>query len=118
MVLNGSFHRCIGFVAILVFVVLPTSDATAGVMIGQRGERDDVASTPPMGWNSWNKFSCNVNEDLIRRMADAMVSSGMQAAGYRYVVVDDCWQGVRDVHGRMQADQNRFPSGIAALAEY
>jgi alpha-galactosidase len=71
-----------------------------------------------MGWNSWNKFACNVSEELIRRMADAMVSSGMKAAGYEYVVIDDCWQVNRDEQGRIQADPQRFPSGMKALADY
>src|SRR2546426_1035447 len=55
-----------------------------------------LAPTPPMGWNSWNKFGCNVSDKLIREMADAVVSSGMQAAGYQYVNIDDCWQVSRD----------------------
>src|SRR5438309_12114811 len=53
-----------------------------------------LAPTPPMGWNSWNKFGCNVSDKLIREMADAVVSSGMQAAGYQYVNIDDCWQEI------------------------
>ena len=48
-----------------------------------------LALTPPMGWNSWNKFGCNVSDKLIREMADAMVTSGMKAAGYQYVNIDD-----------------------------
>src|SRR5437773_12335255 len=48
-----------------------------------------LAPTPPMGWNSWNKFGCNVSDKLIREIADAVVSSGMQAAGYQYVNIDD-----------------------------
>jgi alpha-galactosidase len=71
-----------------------------------------------MGWNSWNKFGCHVNEQLIRETADAMVSSGMKDAGYQYVVIDDCWQGERDAHGDIQPDPRRFPSGIKALADY
>jgi alpha-galactosidase len=71
-----------------------------------------------MGWNSWNKFGCNVSEQLIRDAADAMVSSGMQAAGYEYVVIDDCWQVRRDSNGNILADPQRFPSGIKALADY
>jgi alpha-galactosidase len=71
-----------------------------------------------MGWNSWNKFACNVNERIVKNVADAMVSSGMKAAGYVYVIVDDCWQGDRDAQGRIQADPLRFPSGIGALAAY
>lgn len=77
-----------------------------------------LAATPPMGWNSWNKFACNITEDLVRKEADAMVSSGMKAAGYQYIVIDDCWQKSRDVDGNIQADAERFPSGIKALADY
>jgi len=77
-----------------------------------------LAATPPMGWNSWNKFACNVSEDLIRQMADAMVSSGMKEAGYQYVVIDDCWQVNRDANGNIIADPQRFPSGMKALADY
>ncbi len=77
-----------------------------------------LASTPPMGWNSWNKFGCNVSEDLIRQMADAMSKSGMKDAGYQYVVIDDCWQVERDKSGNIVADPKRFPAGIKALADY
>jgi len=71
-----------------------------------------------MGWNSWNKFACDVNEQLIRETADAMVSTGMQSAGYQYVNIDDCWQVSRDAQGNIGADASRFPSGIKALAGY
>jgi alpha-galactosidase len=77
-----------------------------------------LASTPPMGWNSWNKFGCNVSEDMIRQMADGMVKSGMKDAGYQYVVIDDCWQVERDQSGNIVADAKRFPAGIKALADY
>jgi alpha-galactosidase len=77
-----------------------------------------LAQTPPMGWNSWNKFACDVNEQKVRDVADAMVSSGMRDAGYVYVVVDDCWQGPRDADGFITADPTRFPSGMKALADY
>ena len=77
-----------------------------------------LALTPPMGWNSWNKFACDVNEKIVRAAADAMVGSGMRDAGYRYVVIDDCWQGPRDTNGFITADTQRFPSGIKALADY
>src|ERR1700745_756258 len=78
----------------------------------------NLAFTPPMGWNSWNKFACNVSEDMIKGMADAMVKSGMKDAGYQYVVIDDCWQVSRDTQGNIVADPERFPSGIKALADY
>lgn len=71
-----------------------------------------------MGWNSWNKFGCDVSEQMIREMADAMVSSGMRDAGYQYVNIDDCWQVSRDSGGNIVADPARFPNGIKALADY
>src|SRR5262245_13559004 len=77
-----------------------------------------VALTPPMGWNSWNKFGCNVSEEMIKSMADAMVSSGMKDVGYQYVVIDDCWQVSRDENGFIVADPQRFSSGMKALADY
>src|SRR5690242_395714 len=77
-----------------------------------------LARTPPMGWNSWNKFGCNVSEDLIRQMADAMAKSGMKDAGYQYVVIDDCWQVERDKAGNIVPDPKRFSSGIKALADH
>jgi alpha-galactosidase len=77
-----------------------------------------LALVPPMGWNSWNHFGCDITEATIRKEADAMVSSGMRDAGYQYVVVDDCWHGERDAEGNIHADPRRFPSGIRALADY
>ncbi len=71
-----------------------------------------LAATPPMGWNSWNKFGCNVSESLIREMADAIVATGMKDAGYQYVVIDDCWQVSRTPDGTIVADAKRFPSGM------
>jgi alpha-galactosidase len=77
-----------------------------------------LALTPPMGWNSWNHFACNVSASLIEGEADAMVASGMKAAGYRYVIIDDCWQVARDANGNIVADPQRFPQGIKAVADY
>ena len=76
-----------------------------------------LALTPPMGWNSWNHFGCHVNAALIEREARAMVSSGMKAAGYRYVVIDDCWQGARGPNGNIHADRKRFPQGMKAVVD-
>ena len=78
----------------------------------------DLALTPPMGWNTWNKFGSNVSEGLIRQTADAMVASGMKDAGYEYINIDDTWQGERDSQGFIQPDPKRFPSGMKALADY
>lgn len=77
-----------------------------------------LAATPPMGFNTWNKFGCDVSEQLIKETADAMAASGMREAGYKYVVIDDCWQVSRAADGRIVADPQRFPSGMKALADY
>lgn len=79
---------------------------------------EGLALTPPMGWNSWNHFQCNVNEAMIKEMADAMVTSGMREAGYTYIVIDDCWHGDRDSLGFIQPHPDRFPSGMKSLADY
>jgi alpha-galactosidase len=78
----------------------------------------NLALTPPMGWNSWNKFACNVSEKLLKETVDALVSTGMRDAGYKYIVIDDCWQIGRDSMGFIVADPDRFPSGIKSLADY
>lgn len=71
-----------------------------------------------MGWNSWNHFACDVDEDLIKGIADMMAANGMKEAGYEYVNIDDCWHGERDENGFIQPDPERFPSGMKALADY
>ena len=87
-------------------------------MVAVAQKFEGLAMTPPMGWNSWNKFACDVSEKLIMETADAMVATGMKDAGYEYVVIDDCWQIGRDSLGFIVADPERFPSGIKALADY
>jgi len=77
-----------------------------------------LALTPPMGWNTWNKFACNVSDELVRGMADAVVKSGMKDAGYQYVVIDDCWQVSRDPNANIVVDPQRFPHGMKAVADY
>lgn len=79
---------------------------------------EKLAKTPPMGWNSWNKYGCNVSEALIMQMADVMVSSGMKDAGYEYIVIDDCWQISRDENGEIVPDKERFPHGMKYVADY
>ena len=75
-----------------------------------------LAKTPPMGWNSWNLFAEKIDDQTVRTMADAMVSSGMRDAGYIYVNIDDTWEGVRDAQGNLQAN-HKFPE-MKALADY
>lgn len=92
--------------------------AEAHDTLGLTAPKPALALTPPMGWNSWNKLGCDVNEAKVRAVADAMASSGMKDAGYQYVIIDDCWQGDRASNGDIQADAKKFPSGIKALADY
>jgi alpha-galactosidase len=78
-----------------------------------------LARTPPMGWNSWNSFHCDVSADLVEATADAMVASGMKDAGYTYVNIDDCWLlKQRGAHGELVPDPAKFPHGIEAVADY
>ena len=94
------------------------SGGGGGGAAGSAGSNGTLAGTPPMGWNSWNAFDCNINEAKIKAAADALVSSGMKDAGYQYVDVDDCWMNGRDASGNIQWDTTKFPSGIASLASY
>lgn len=72
-----------------------------------------------IGWNSWNHFGCDVNETIIRLTADALVSTGLAKAGYKYLNVDDCWASSRDPQTHaIIPDPRTFPSGMSALADY
>ena len=99
-------------------ILLITISCAACCLSAQAQKFENLALTPQMGWNSWNKFQGQVSEVLIREIADAMATNGMKDAGYQYVNIDDLWQGERDADGNIQADPARFPSGIKALADY
>jgi alpha-galactosidase len=78
-----------------------------------------LGRTPQLGWNDWNSFGCNVTDSLVRQTADAMVSSGMAAAGYTYVNIDDCWSEMsRDGSGNLVPSRTKFPDGMKAVADY
>ena len=80
---------------------------------------DHLVETPPMGWNSWNTFACDIDADLIKDTANAMVESGMKDAGYEYVNIDDCWMAPeRDANGNLEPDPETFPNGIDGVADY
>ncbi|SDX71052.1 alpha-galactosidase [Amycolatopsis xylanica] len=111
-------RRLVVFVAALGAA---TTVVAAPAVAAETPERpaEAPAAAPPMGWNSWNKFACNINEQLIRETADALVSSGMKDAGYQYVNIDDCWAELnRNAEGKLENHKTRFPSGIKALADY
>src|SRR6266581_539932 len=91
----------------------------------------NVLSAPAAGYNGWNAYGCNINEDVIKQTANAMATNGMRDAGYQYVNIDDCWQDGRSVagnndlkrlvgrvDGHLVADPVFFPSGMPALADY
>ena len=96
---------------ISVFLLVAISDLEA--------KDDGLARTPPMGWNSWNKFQTEINETKIKETADAMVSSGMRDAGYVYLVLDDGWMAKkRDSNGQLVGDSIKFPNGMKSLGDY
>ena len=101
----------------LTFCLAGTEAADAQMAFKPR-PANGLALTPPMGWNSWNKFGCNIDENKIKAQADAMVATGLKDAGYTYLIIDDCWHGARDARGDIQADPIRFPSGIKSLSDY
>jgi alpha-galactosidase len=100
--------------AILVIgAAAPASAAPASAL------DNGLALTPPMGFNDWNAYHCNVSASLIEQTALAMHTDGMQAAGYRYVNIDDCWlASTRAADGQLQANPATFPQGIKAVADY
>ncbi len=97
---------------VLVFVALLQSMQIAQAVT------NNLALSPPMGWNDWNSFFCNITETDIVSFADQIATNGMKAAGYQYVNVDDCWQASRDANGIIVADPAKFPHGMAWLADY
>ena len=109
---------CAAAAAALIAAALPAvllvSSAPAAHALG-----NGLALTPPMGWNDWNAFGCNVSEQLVEQTAQYMVTSGMKAAGYQYVNIDDCWSEMsRDANGNLVPDPAKFPDGIKGTADY
>lgn len=83
------------------------------------GSDKTLVDTPPMGWNSWNTFYCDIDAGLIKDTTDAMVENGMKEVGYEYICIDDCWMASeRDANGDLQPDPETFPNGIGAVADY
>jgi len=116
---SGRIARVVrlSLAAALVLVAVPLSglvSAPSALALG-----NGLALTPPMGWNDWNAYGCNVSEQLVEQTALAMHNDGLQAAGYQYVNIDDCWMSSsRDASGNLVANPSTFPDGIAAVANY
>ncbi|XP_039159214.1 alpha-galactosidase-like [Eucalyptus grandis] len=130
---NSREQSAVGVVVVIAACVLYAGVASAGRpatsvsvdLLHARGGirrkllKNGLGLTPQMGWNSWNHFHCDINENMIKETADAMVSSGLAALGYEYVNLDDCWGELnRDSQGNLVAKASAFPSGIKALADY
>jgi alpha-galactosidase len=120
LVPRRSGRRLLRLLATIVLTV--AASVTASAHSTASAAPGSPALTPPLGWNSWNSwnsFGCGITEAQVRQAADAMVSSGMRDAGYRYVVVDDCWfDPQRDAAGNLRANPTKFPSGMKALGDY
>eukprot|EP00834_Sanchytrium_tribonematis_P000733 NODE_14_length_51535_cov_1.125049.p11 type:complete len:404 gc:universal NODE_14_length_51535_cov_1.125049:23437-22226(-) len=82
------------------------------------GLENGVGLTPFMGWNSWNKFGCDINETIIKTQADKIVEFGLDKLGYVYVNIDDCWMTSGRDHGYLITDSKRFPNGMKSLGDY
>lgn len=88
-------------------------------MMANQENKKLLGLTPPMGWNSWNTFTWDINEQLIRDVADVFATEGYRDAGYEYIVIDDCWSlRERDKDGNLVPDPQKFPSGMKALSDY
>ncbi|MBS1642625.1 MAG: glycoside hydrolase family 27 protein [Bacteroidetes bacterium] len=103
-------------VNILIIILICSFFNVKAQVVGANGKL--LAPTPPMGWMTWNFFGENINEQIIKEMADAMYANGMVKAGYHYIMIDDGWQGGRDNKNNIIPDAKKFPSGIKALVDY
>lgn len=103
MIKNNLFS--IGLIALLLI------GSTAS--FAQQGKK-----TPIMGWSSWNNYRVDINEDIIKAQADALISTGMKEAGYNYINIDDGFFGGRDAEGNIIPHQERFPRGMKNVADY
>ena len=86
--------------------------------ISAQANWEDLAKTPPMGWNSWNTFRLDINEDVVKGITDVFVEKGFKDVGYEYIVIDDGWQISRDENGNIIPNPEKFPSGIKTLVDY
>jgi len=102
---KGISRVSFGIVALSVWVMGSSVDAAE-------------PRTPLMGWASWNVFYHDINETKIKAQADAMVSSGLADAGYRYINIDDGFWDKRNPDGSLRINSQKFPSGFKSLVDY
>lgn len=112
-------RRLARFSAALLLLTAATTTVVTTTDLPASALDNGLARTPQLGWNDWNSFGCNINDALVRQTADVMVSSGMAAAGYQYVNIDDCWSTrSRNGNGDLVPDPQKFPNGMKSLADY
>ena len=110
--MNHRTHVAALAAALAAFVVLLPAPA-------QAQDEEPVSEGPTMGWSSWNTFGVNINENLIRQQAAAMVSKGLRACGYLYINIDDGYFGGRDPEtGHLLVHPTRFPNGLKGVVDY
>ncbi|MGF1428138.1 glycoside hydrolase family 27 protein [Kitasatospora sp. LaBMicrA B282] len=115
----ARFARLKAAVLTLALCLAPAPAVLLGGAAPARALDNGLATTPPMGFNDWNAYGCNVSEALIESTALAMHDDGLQAAGYQYVNIDDCWMSsARDANGNLVPDPTKFPDGISGTAAY
>ena len=116
-IFRRSARTIISIPYLLVLLFSPVSShSQTSAPAGGALKKQDIAATPPMGWNSWNHFHDKVDDLTIRAQAEAMVSSGMRDAGYTYINIDDTWEGERDSSGVIHSN-SKFPD-MKALADF
>jgi len=119
--LTMAFGGCLIVVPMLVGLTASTAatTTTSAVAAVVPPNGDNLAVTPPMGFNNWARYECNVDEAVMVRNADALVSTGLAAKGYDTVTVDDCWMTKsRDANGNLVTDTTKFPHGMKWLGDY
>ncbi|CAI6340570.1 unnamed protein product [Periconia digitata] len=97
-----------------------TAATATAIIAGVSAINNGLAVTPPMGWNNWNAFGCDVSEELLLTTSDQILGLGLRDLGYDYVVLDDCWQDVngRDKNGKLQPELSKFPNGLRSISDH
>ena len=113
--MKRSFLLALALLASSALALAQPTSATGG---NTPTPRNQLTPIPPMGWMTWNLFQGNISDQLIRETADAMVEGGYADAGYKYIFIDDLWQGGRDRHNNIIPDPKKFPNGMKAVADY
>jgi hypothetical protein len=113
----SSFTRCFAGVALLAARAVAYLAANGDVIIPGATSYNGLGLVPQMGFDNWNAFGCNINESILLDTAQKMADYGLRDLGYNYVILDDCWASGRNDSGYLVADTNKFPNGMAHVAD-